>query len=241
MFAGCAIVLVFVTSSLAYRDRDDYIGPKERFMDFSIEVPSNTKECFYQDMDDRFHGMYMQYLVLYQGPYEDLHFTISGPDGKFLFQAVGEYEEFQINITDSRQKGTYEMCLENQYLLEETVVYVEMWVEYNDSLDKLVDTHSYEDLGNVTTSLKKISDRVQRMDLHAGLISQWYHKDSVTLKFSDSHVDSFGMLVCAMIICSGLLQAFFIKKLFLRDQEELRNDPPVKFDQPRKSSGSRIA
>ncbi|CAH1238498.1 Hypp5596 [Branchiostoma lanceolatum] len=195
----------------------------------------------YEDDDETAEEALDSVSVLYQENYNDVHLTISGPDGAVLLHANGDYEEYRINITDSQQRGPYEMCFENRYLLEETAVYVEMWVEYNDSLDILLHSDNRDKLGNVTTSLKKIADRVQRMDLHAGLISQWYHKDSLTLRFSDKHVNNVGMLICVMIIGSGLLQAFFIKKLFLRAQEESNTDPPVISDQPRKSSNSRLA
>ncbi|XP_078656024.1 uncharacterized protein LOC144902448 [Branchiostoma floridae x Branchiostoma belcheri] len=243
MLAGCVLVLVLVTSSVAYRDQDEYDrnSLRETFIDFSIEIPGNSKECFYQDLDERALGMYLQYIVLYQKNQDDLHLTVSGPDGKRLLHAFGEYDDFQVKFTDSEQRGTYEMCFENQHLLEETVVYVELYVEYESMWGMILASAHHDKLRNVTTSLKKISDRVQRMDLHAGLISQWYHKDSLTLKFSNKNIDNFGMLICALIIGSGLLQAFFIKKLFLRAQEELRSDPPVLSEQPRKASNSRLA
>ncbi|XP_066303074.1 transmembrane emp24 domain-containing protein 6-like [Branchiostoma lanceolatum] len=209
------VTLVFTCSTA--RDPFDLAG--EVFSDFSVVIPRRGEECFYQPVDDEVESMYVQYTALREDILDELQFIVRGPAGQPLKQTSGESDSFDLDFTDDQHpgRGTYSICLYNNYIMKDVIVYLELEVWNENSLadDYEDDDETAEEaLDSVSDSLKVVAGNVISMDLHSSKISQRYRRDSVESTYSNAYVNNLGILTCSMIICAGLFQVYFIKHLF---------------------------
>ncbi|KAI8516036.1 emp24/gp25L/p24 /GOLD [Branchiostoma belcheri] len=217
MFTARLLIMTAVLARASARDLFDLTG--EVYSDLSVVVRRRGKECFYQPVDDDVETMYIQYTALREDILDELQFIVKDPEGKVLKQTTGESNSFDLDFTeDPHQRGTYSICFFNNHIIKDIIVYLEMEVWKEDAF-----TGDYEDdteidaeiaLESVSDSLKTVAENVKSMDLHTKKISQRYRRDSFESSYSNSYVNNVGILTCAMIICAGLFQVYFIRNLF---------------------------
>ncbi|XP_019635999.1 PREDICTED: uncharacterized protein LOC109478725 isoform X2 [Branchiostoma belcheri] len=197
------LIMTVVLARASARDLFDLTG--EVYSDLSVVVRRRGKECFYQPVDDDVETMYIQYTALREDILDELQFIVKDPEGKVLKQTTGESNSFDLDFTEDPHQ-------------RDIIVYLEMEVWKEDAF-----TGDYEDdteidaeiaLESVSDSLKTVAENVKSMDLHTKKISQRYRRDSFELTYSNSYVNNVGILTCAMIICAGLFQVYFIRNLF---------------------------
>lgn len=141
--------------------------------------------------------------------------AVKRPDGSialpYKWQSVSEYEE------PSAVEGYWSVCLDNQFSkfsaklvnLYLTTFRYDEWERFAEELNELDMS-----VGNFTSVLQGVDRRIQVMRQFQQLSRGLESRDFNLLKTNMSYVSNFSLAQLLIIVMSGIVQVYFVKKLF---------------------------
>ena len=175
--------------------------------------------------------MYVSAQVL-KGGDSKIGVAVRDPGGKvvlpYKWQASAEYEEA------SAEAGYWSVCLDNQFSkfsaklvnLYLTTFRYDEWekfaedlqVRFGFALGKLYSSRLFQDLdmsvGNFTQVLQGVDRRIQVMRQFQQLSRGLESRDYNILVSNFSYVSNWSLIQVLVVIMSGIVQVYFVKKLF---------------------------
>ncbi|KAK1887521.1 Transmembrane emp24 domain containing protein 6 [Dissostichus eleginoides] len=186
--------------------------------DFAVEVAAAGEECFWH-FAHQSGSFYLSYLVQWvTGIAIDhrLFVTVNSPQGDLMVfenAPVGQMN-FQTEVT-----GFYRMCLGNHNLFGGIRVFVNFGVIYEGFEETKMETEEGEKvlnntLAGIEESVQKLQNQIFHMWRHYNFARMRKGKDHYLLQSIFNYVTWWSATQSLVIIVSGYLQLFTIKRLF---------------------------
>ncbi|NWV02232.1 TMED6 protein, partial [Ptilonorhynchus violaceus] len=186
--------------------------------DFAVVIPAGTVECFWQfsHQGGNFFFSYEVQRATGIGNSRNIRVTASDPNGFQL--GVSQDVRGQINFL-TKDTGFYQLCLDNQQnhfgLMQ---VYLNFGVYYEDFNMEHKQGAERKELND---TLEAIGVSIQRLQIHTFHMWRFYNfarmrkgADSFLLQSNYNYVNWWSMAQSCVIVLSGLLQLYFLKRLF---------------------------
>ncbi|NWX42432.1 TMED6 protein, partial [Steatornis caripensis] len=184
--------------------------------DFAIVIPAGAVECFWQfaHQSGNFFFSYEASRATGVANSRNILATASDPNGFQL--GVSQHVRGQINFI-TEETGFYRLCLDNQQnhfgfmqvYLNFGVYYEGFNVENKQPQKELNDT-----LEAIEVSIRKLQLRIFHMWRFYNFARMRKGADSFLLESNYSYVNWWSMAQSCVIILSGVLQLYFLKRLF---------------------------
>ncbi|XP_035688896.1 transmembrane emp24 domain-containing protein 6-like [Branchiostoma floridae] len=142
------------------------------------------------------------------------------PNEEEIAERIGNSgeEERDLGERDNLSLGTYRICFYNLDNLFSRLVDLNVrvnsvdWFEYKEHLPE--DTLEDLDKSRIVESLDRLLGSLDHVKLQATRSRLSLTVDSLRAEASVSYVDHMALLSCLLIIGSGLMQVYFVRKLF---------------------------
>ena len=193
-------------------------------------MDAGKEDCYWQFVHPG-ATLYVSAQVL-KGGDNKIGVAVRDPGGKvvlpYKWQASAEYEEA------SAQAGYWSVCLDNQFSkfsaklvnLYLTTFRYDEWEKFAEDLQvrfcfalgKLYSSRLFQDLdmsvGNFTQVLQGVDRRIQVMRQFQQLSRGLESRDYNILVSNFSYVSNWSLIQVLVVIMSGIVQVYFVKKLF---------------------------
>ncbi|XP_078573473.1 transmembrane emp24 domain-containing protein 6-like [Branchiostoma floridae x Branchiostoma japonicum] len=186
----------------------------------AIEIPARYAECFYQYVGER-AKLYVDFKVLRgYGTDQNIVMKMFDPNEEEIAERIGNSgeEERDLGKGDNLSLGTYRICFYNLDNLFSRLVDLNVrvnsvdWFEYKEHLPE--DTLEDLDKSRIVESLDRLLGSLDHIKLQATRNRLRLTIDSLRAEASVSYVDYTALLSCLLIIGSGVIQVYFVRKLF---------------------------
>ncbi|NWH73398.1 TMED6 protein, partial [Piaya cayana] len=210
--AGCPRTEVLSESSQEplFRGADRY--------DFAVVIPGGTVECFWQfaHQTGNFFFSYEVQRATGITNNRDILTTVSDPNG---FQ-IGASQDIrgQINFL-TKETGFYQLCLDNQH---NHFGFVQVFLNfgvYYEGYD--MENKQPEERKELNNTLEAIETSIKKLQVHIFHMWRFYNfarmrkgADSFLLESNYNYVNWWSMAQSCIIVLSGVLQLYFLKRLF---------------------------
>ncbi|NXT29331.1 TMED6 protein, partial [Syrrhaptes paradoxus] len=196
-------------------DQEPLFRGADRY-DFAIIVPAGSVECFWQfaHQSGNFFFSYEASRVTGMGNNRNILATASDPSGSQL--GVSQHMRGQITFL-TKETGFYQLCLDNPNHFGFMQVYLNFGVYY-ESLDGENKQQEKKELNN---TLEAIEVSIEKLQLHVFHMWRFYNfarmrkgADAFLLESNYNYVNWWSMAQSCVIVLSGVLQLYFLKRLF---------------------------
>ncbi|KFQ23164.1 Transmembrane emp24 domain-containing protein 6 [Mesitornis unicolor] len=186
--------------------------------DFAIVIPAGTVECFWQfaHQSGNFFFGYEVQRATGIGNSRNILATASDPNGFHL--GLSQNVRGQINFL-TKETGFYRLCLDNQQNhFGFMQVYLNFGVYY-EGFD--VENKQLEEKKELNNTLEAIGVSIRKLQLQIFHMWRFYNfarmrkgADSFLLEANYNYVNWWSMAQSCVIVLSGVLQLYFLKRLF---------------------------
>ncbi|XP_005235499.1 transmembrane emp24 domain-containing protein 6 [Falco biarmicus] len=186
--------------------------------DFAIVIPAGTVECFWQfaHQSGSFFFSYEVQRATGIANNRNVLATASDPNGFRL--GASQDVRGQINFL-TKETGFYQLCLDNQQNHFGFVqVYLNFGVYYEDFN---VENKQLEEKKELNDTLEAIGVSIRKLQVHIFHMWRFYNfarmrkaADSFLLESNYNYVNWWSMAQSCVIVLSGVLQLYFLKRLF---------------------------
>uniref|UniRef100_A0A8C4XMD6 GOLD domain-containing protein n=1 Tax=Falco tinnunculus TaxID=100819 RepID=A0A8C4XMD6_FALTI len=186
--------------------------------DFAIVIPAGTVECFWQfaHQSGNFFFSYEVQRATGIANNRNVLATASDPNGFRL--GASQDVRGQINFL-TKETGFYQLCLDNQQNHFGFVqVYLNFGVYYEDFN---VENKQLEEKKELNDTLEAIGVSIRKLQVHIFHMWRFYNfarmrkaADSFLLESNYNYVNWWSMAQSCVIVLSGVLQLYFLKRLF---------------------------
>ncbi|NXS67628.1 TMED6 protein, partial [Pandion haliaetus] len=186
--------------------------------DFAIVIPAGTVECFWQFayQSGNFFFSYEVQRATGITTNRNILATASDPNGFQL--GISQHIRGQINFL-TKESGFYQLCLDNQHNhFGFMQVYLSFGVYYEGFN---TENKQPEERKELNDTLEAIGVSVQKLQLHIFHMWRFYNfarmrkgADSFLLESNYNYVNWWSMAQSCVIVLSGALQLYFLKRLF---------------------------
>ncbi|XP_040471502.1 transmembrane emp24 domain-containing protein 6 [Falco naumanni] len=186
--------------------------------DFAIVIPAGTVECFWQfaHQTGNFFFSYEVQRATGIANNRNVLATASDPNGFRL--GASQDVRGQINFL-TKETGFYQLCLDNQQNHFGFVqVYLNFGVYYEDFN---VENKQLEEKKELNDTLEAIGVSIRKLQVHIFHMWRFYNfarmrkaADSFLLESNYNYVNWWSMAQSCVIVLSGVLQLYFLKRLF---------------------------
>jgi len=189
-------------------------------MEYKVHVDAAKEDCYWQYVHPG-ATFYVSAQVL-KGGDGSIGIGIRRPDGKivhpYAWKPSAEYEEASVAVG-----GYYSVCLDNQFSkfaaklvnLYITTFRYDEWEKFAQELQDMDLT-----VGNFTETLSSVDRRIQVIRQFQQLSRGLEARDYNLLMSNISYVNTWSMAQCIVVIASGFIQVYFVKKLFGSDSHK---------------------
>ncbi|XP_010577843.1 transmembrane emp24 domain-containing protein 6 [Haliaeetus albicilla] len=210
--AGCP-----ETKPLSGSSQDPLFRGADRY-DFAIVIPAGTVECFWQFayQSGNFFFSYEVQRATGIATNRDILATASDPNGFQL--GISQHVRGQINFL-TKETGFYQLCLDNQHNhFGFMQVYLNFGVYYEGFNTENKQPQERKELNN---TLEAIGVSIRKLQIHIFHMWRFYNfarmrkgADSFLLESNYNYVNWWSMAQSCVIVLSGVLQLYFLKRLF---------------------------
>ncbi|NXC21936.1 TMED6 protein, partial [Corythaeola cristata] len=205
------------TEPLNESDQEPLFRGADRY-DFAIVIPAGAMECFWQfaHQGGNFFFSYEVQRATGIGNNRNILATARDPNGFQL--GISQHMRGQINFV-TKETGFYQLCLDNQHNRFGFIqVYLNFGVYYegsnmeNEQLEerkKLNDT-----LEAIRFSIRKLQIRILHMWRFYNFARMRKGSDFFLQESNYNYVNWWSMAQSCVIVLSGVLQLYFLKRLF---------------------------
>ncbi|XP_062403460.1 transmembrane emp24 domain-containing protein 6-like [Sardina pilchardus] len=235
MFGGALFLVLLLVpghgSGGAVKDPQPGLSDQNLFWgadqyDFAVVLRASGLECFWH-MAHQGEQFYFNYMVQWvTGVANDRHLavTVNSPSGYLVAQADEAKAEIKF---EAKETGFYQMCLSNFHnRFGSLQVFLNFGVYYEDSEQvkkqkEEEDQKKEEDIKNLNNTLSTIED--SSLKLQSYVFHMWRHynfarmrqgTDYFILLSNATYVRYWSAAQSVVIVLSGYLQLFFLKRLF---------------------------
>ncbi|XP_078656302.1 transmembrane emp24 domain-containing protein 6-like isoform X2 [Branchiostoma floridae x Branchiostoma belcheri] len=219
-------MMVVVATNQEVEDRlselnEDLPEHKQVSFHVAIEIPNRYAECFYQFVGEN-AKLYVEFKVL-KGYNTDQNIVmkIFDPNGEEFAERIGNSGEAVRDLGEGDRlntPGIFKICFYNLDNIFARLVDISVrvnsvnWLEYRENLPE--DTLEDLDKTRMMRSLDRLGDSVSWVKLQTMRNKVRLYADFLTVRSNLSYVDNLGLMSCLAIIGSGMLQVYFVRKLF---------------------------
>ncbi|CAH2323972.1 transmembrane emp24 domain-containing 6 [Pelobates cultripes] len=223
MFLTAAVLLSLLHPGLAQKS-EPLSNPKSEPLfrgsdryDFAILVPPSGSECFWHFAHQNgffYFGFEVQWS---SGLMQDRHVTATAhtPDG-FLIE-TSENVRGQINF-QTKETGFYQLCVNNwQNHFGSVQIYLNFGVFYDGQGDEHPQDHKRklnDTLSSIEESAQIVQGRVLHMWRYYNFARMRRGSDYYILMSNYHYVNWWSAATSLLIVTSGVLQLYFLKRLF---------------------------
>ncbi|NWX15800.1 TMED6 protein, partial [Aegotheles bennettii] len=186
--------------------------------DFAVVVPAGAVECFWQfahQSGNFFFSYEVQRATGISGN-RNILVTASDPSGFQL--GVSQHTRGQIDFT-TKETGFYQLCLDNQHNhFGFMQVYLNFGVYYEGFNMERKEPEEKKELND---TLEAIGVSIEKLQLHLFHMWRFYNfarmrkgADFFLLESNYNYVNWWSMAQSCLIVLSGALQLYFLKRLF---------------------------
>ncbi|KAM6300617.1 transmembrane emp24 domain-containing protein 6 [Aegotheles albertisi] len=186
--------------------------------DFAVVVPAGAVECFWQfaHQSGNFFFSYEVQRATGIGGNRNILVTASDPNGFQL--GVSQHTRGQIDFT-TKETGFYQLCLDNQHNhFGFMQVYLNFGVYYEGFNAERKEPEEKKELND---TLEAIGVSIEKLQLHLFHMWRFYNfarmrkgADFFLLESNYNYVNWWSMAQSCLIVLSGALQLYFLKRLF---------------------------
>ncbi|XP_008938047.1 PREDICTED: transmembrane emp24 domain-containing protein 6 [Merops nubicus] len=186
--------------------------------DFAVVIPAGAAECFWQlvHQSGSFFFRFQVQRATGIGNSRNILATASDPNGVQL--GVSQHVRGQINFP-TKETGFYQLCLDNH---ENHFGFVQVYLNfgvYYEGFEK--EKKQPEERKEVNNTLEAIEDSIHKLQIHIFHMWRFYNfarmrkgADSFLLESNYNYVNWWSMAQSCVIVLSGVLQLYFLKRLF---------------------------
>ncbi|XP_078656294.1 uncharacterized protein LOC144902623 [Branchiostoma floridae x Branchiostoma belcheri] len=220
-FVLCAIISIGAGDKelelAAKLDEYAHSDDREVFFHVAIEIPARKIECFYQHVGEDAKMEVSFELLKDTGTDEKVVVKMWDPSGTEIVRRVVTSDGSSIE-PDGNIPGTYKICFYNLNKLFARLVDVSLTVsnvDWRENIEALPEA-LLEDLDktHVTESLGKLRTLFTLVRLQVEVVKRRMFSDFLTVQSNLTYVDRLGLMSCVAIIGSGMLQVFFVRRMF---------------------------
>ncbi|XP_078573478.1 transmembrane emp24 domain-containing protein 6-like [Branchiostoma floridae x Branchiostoma japonicum] len=188
--------------------------------DFSLSLGTAGPECFYQFVGEN-ATLHADFQVLRaDGTNKKVFFSVYNPKKTLLnFTHAESIDKFEYDMKKEDKPGTFSICLSNPSKLFTKLVYLYVAVYRLSDWKKYKQTQLPQEmeeigLGQIMSSLDHVANNVRDINNINKIIKLHKLVDYHTVSASLTYVTRMGVCSCLLIVGSGLLQVYFVRKLF---------------------------
>ncbi|XP_062856088.1 transmembrane emp24 domain-containing protein 6-like [Trichomycterus rosablanca] len=195
--------------------------------DFALLLSGTESQCYWHfaRQNGRFYLTYMVQFV--SGMIADRHIGVSlfSPDGILL--SLNDNSKGQINF-QVKETGYYQMCFANYHnRFSDTRVFLNFGVFYEGLVETEKENEMKEkDLNNTLSNIKDTSNKlriqIQHMWHFYNVARMHRGTDFYLLQSKYTYVNTWSAIQSFVIIISGYLQLFFLKRFFQANSNQPR-------------------
>ncbi|KAG9272446.1 transmembrane emp24 domain-containing protein 6-like [Astyanax mexicanus] len=227
------ILLILAHQSGSQDTAEDEHRKGQRFLqwadhyDFALKLSGTESQCYWHfaRQDGRF---YLTYMVLWvSGMIADQHVAVSLFSPKGTLMTFTDDTKGQMNF-QVKETGFYQMCFANYHnRFGEMRLFLNFGVYYEEDAEVLRENEMEEKILNSTLSnIKGISNklrlRIQHMWRFYNVARMRRGADYYLLQSKSNYVYTWSILQSIVIVMSGYLQLFILKRLFRTDSDRPR-------------------
>ncbi|KAM9269178.1 transmembrane emp24 domain-containing protein 6 [Cariama cristata] len=205
------------TETLSESSQDPLFRGADRY-DFAIVIPAGAVECFWQfaHQNGNFFFSYEVQWVTGIANNRNILATASDPNGFQL--GVSQHGRGQINFL-TKQTGFYQLCLDNQ---QNHFGFMQVYLNFGVYYEGFnTENKQLEEKKELNNTLEAIEVSIRKLQLHVFHMWRFYNfarmrkgADSFLLESNYNYVNWWSMAQSCVIVLSGVLQLYFLKRLF---------------------------
>ncbi|NWI29627.1 TMED6 protein, partial [Sula dactylatra] len=186
--------------------------------DFAIVIPAGTVECFWQfaHQSGNFFFSYEVQRATGIANSRNILATASDPNGVRL--GASQHVRGQINFL-TKETGFYQLCLDNQ---QNHFGFMQVYLNFGVYYEGFnVENKQPQERKELNDTLEAIGVSIQKLQLHIFHMWRFYNfarmrrgADSFLLESNYNYVNWWSMAQSCVIVLSGVLQLYFLKRLF---------------------------
>ncbi|KFQ02265.1 Transmembrane emp24 domain-containing protein 6, partial [Haliaeetus albicilla] len=205
------------TKPLSGSSQDPLFRGADRY-DFAIVIPAGTVECFWQ-FAYQSGNFFFSYEVSVAGCIPGSCWHNAAADGHWgMVLGISQHVRGQINFL-TKETGFYQLCLDNQHNhFGFMQVYLNFGVYYEGFNTENKQPQERKELNN---TLEAIGVSIRKLQIHIFHMWRFYNfarmrkgADSFLLESNYNYVNWWSMAQSCVIVLSGVLQLYFLKRLF---------------------------
>ncbi|NXT87371.1 TMED6 protein, partial [Anhinga rufa] len=186
--------------------------------DFAIVIPAGAVECFWQFayQSGTFFFSYEVQRATGIASSRNILATASDPSGVQL--GASQHVRGQINFP-TKETGFYQLCLDNQ---QNHFGFMQVYLNFGVYYEGLnAENKRPQERKELNDTLEAIGVSIQKLQLHIFHMWRFYNfarmrrgADSFLLESNYDYVNWWSMAQSCVIVLSGVLQLYFLKRLF---------------------------
>ncbi|NWR66577.1 TMED6 protein, partial [Bucorvus abyssinicus] len=209
--AGCP-----KTEPLSMAGQEPLFRGADRY-DFAIVIPAGAVECFWQfaHQSGNFFFSYEVQRATGIANSRNILATASDPNGVQL--GISQHMRGQINFL-TKETGFYQLCLDNQ---ENHFGFMQVYLNFGVYYEGFEENKQPEERKELNDTLEAIGTSIHKLQLHIFHMWRFYNfarmrkgADSFLLESNYRYVNWWSMAQSCIIVLSGVLQLYFLKRLF---------------------------
>ncbi|NXP15855.1 TMED6 protein, partial [Thinocorus orbignyianus] len=210
--AGCP-----KTEPLSASSQEPLFRGADRY-DFAIVIPAGTEECFWQFAHQSGNFFFSYEVQRATGIANSRNIMATASDPKGFQLGISQDVRGQINFL-TKETGFYQLCLDNQRNhFGFMQVYLNFGVYYEGFNVENTQQGEKKELNN---TLEAIEVSIRKLQLQIFHMWRFYNfarmrkgSDSFLLESNHSYVNWWSTAQSCVIVLSGVLQLYFLKRLF---------------------------
>ncbi|NXF66124.1 TMED6 protein, partial [Ciccaba nigrolineata] len=188
--------------------------------DFAVVIPAGAVECFWQ-FAHQSGNFFFSYEASVQratgiGNNRNILATASDPNGFQL--GASQHVRGQINFL-TKETGFYQLCLDNQ---QNHFGFMQVYLNFGVYYEGFnLENKQPEERKELNNTLEAIEVSIRKLQLHIFHMWRFYNfarmrkgADSFLLESNYNYVNWWSMAQSCVIVLSGVLQLYFLKRLF---------------------------
>ncbi|NXW48402.1 TMED6 protein, partial [Nyctiprogne leucopyga] len=210
--AGCP-----KTEPLSESSQEPLFRGADRY-DFAIIVPAGTVECFWQFAHQSGSFFFSYEVQRATGIANNRNILATARDPKGIQLGASQHMRGQIDFL-TEETGFYQLCLDNQ---QNHFGFMQVYLNFGVYYEGFnTEQKQPEESKELNSTLEAIEVSIQKLQLHIFHMWRFYNfarmrkgADSFLLESNYNYVNWWSMAQSCVIVLSGVLQLYFLKRLF---------------------------
>ncbi|KAM6381072.1 transmembrane emp24 domain-containing protein 6 [Pluvialis apricaria] len=186
--------------------------------DFAIVIPAGSVECFWQFAHQSGNFFFSYEVQRATGIANNRNILATARDPNGFQLGISQDVRGQINFL-TKETGFYQLCLDNQ---QNHFGFMQVYLNFGVYYEGFnVENKQPEERKELNNTLEAIEVSIRKLQLHIFHMWRFYNfarmrkgSDSFLLESNYNYVNWWSMAQSCVIVLSGVLQLYFLKRLF---------------------------